>query len=197
MKMRLYLLLGVLLMALSLSGQNYQPGFLVTLEGDTVRGLVAPGASGNYAFKEDRNSSRRFYHEDELSAIDMGEGTFEKHLVEVVMGKFPEKRVVFLQVVVDGPLRLLEYQGEGLLFGNPYTNHFLYHDESEHPWRVPTGERMFRTQMSRYCADATELASSIKSGELGYDNLPEIVRNYNGWLLSQPLEETGEEESAD
>lgn len=186
MRFPLFLLFSLLL-AGSTVAQNYQAGYLLTLEGDTIQGMVAEAANGNFAFKEDRNSSRRFYHEDELFGFNVGESGYEKHVVEVLMGNFPEKRKVFLKLLVNGPLKLMEYEGEGLLFGNVYKNHFLYHPESEVPWRIPAKEKQFKSQMSRYFSDVPDLAARIKSKELGYDNLEEIVQIYNAWSLANPI----------
>lgn len=175
-------------------GQHFQPGNLVTQEGDTIVGLVAYATSDNMVFKENKKAHKKFYKRDQLDSFTFGESSFEKHKVEVLMGKFPEIRKVFLTVEVSGYLKLMVYEGKGLM-GGTHTNRFLYHVNSEYPWRVPHTERAFKNQASRYFSEHKELSQRIKSKDLAYDQLAEIVEIYNEWIANNPVDNKSEKEN--
>lgn len=190
---RLMLLLALLLPALLLPAllpaQQFVPGDLITLDGDTMSGLVAKATGGNYAYKANTHAEKNYFKEEALSGYSMGNERYERHLVDVLMGRFPERRNVFCKVLVYGPVKLLEYTGGGIVGGGTFTNHFLEHVDAEMPFRVPPGDKAFRSQMSMYFEECEELAAKIKSRELGYDQLSDLVLEYNNWAIRTALQE--------
>jgi hypothetical protein len=174
-------------MVLSSSAQMFEPGMLVTREGDSLLGYVARATEVSFAYKKEKNASQTFYKDNEVAAYAVNNQVYEQHVVEALRSDFPEILEVFLLVVVDGPIRLLEYTGKGL-FGNDHINYYLqYGDET--PYRVNRSKGYFKTTMKHYFADYPELSDRIKSKELGYDNLVEIVNTYNGWHIVKSAEE--------
>lgn len=172
--------------------QSFVPGELVTLEGDTMVGLVARATGGNFAYKANKKGERNFFKEKDLGGYVMDNYRYERHLVDVLMGRFPERRDVFCKVVVEGPVRLLEYSGKGML-GGTYTNLFLAHSDAEMPYRVSQNPRGFKSQMAMYFAEHEELATQIKKKELTYDDIVGIVVQYNAWAIETAEKEVAEE----
>ncbi len=177
---------------LSLQAQKYHDGNLVLETGDTLIGLVGNGPNETFVFKKDRKTKPIYKKEHEVTGYQFDDDIYRKFYVEVLMGNFPEHRVVYLKALVEGPVTLYEYKGKGLLFGE-HTNHFLHHVESEVPFRVPDGSRYFRAEMKNYFRDCEPIAEKIKSKEYGYDDMIEIVVKFNIWYeanASENAEET-------
>jgi len=166
----------------------WQPGELVLVEGDTLRGMVAKAKGNQFAYKVDRKGERNFFKEEEVVGYTLGDQQFERHVVDVFMGKFPERREVYLEILVDGPVKLFEYTGTGML-GASHTNRFLFHADASMPWRVPPKEGAFRKQVSMYFGDCESITDRIKSKELGYEQLNGIVVLYNSWAIAEAQKE--------
>lgn len=187
MKMKFATVL-LLLLPLGLLAQNFQKGQLVTLDGDTLKGYVARAKGKKFVYKADKKGERNFFDEEGIAGYTIGEFQYERHVVDVIMGKFPERRKVYLQVLVDGPVKLLEYTGTGML-GASHTNRFLVHADSPMPWRVPQKDRAFRNQVGMYFEECTMIKDRLKSGELGYEQLNGIVVIYNNWAILEAKKE--------
>jgi len=186
--MKQLVLIGLLLLPLlGLAQSDFQWGRLITVEGDTLDGYLARATGDQFVYKKEKNGTRSFIKEDDLASYRLGDDTYEKHLVDVQMGKFPERREVYLKVLVDGPVRLMEYTGTGML-GASHTNHFLFHDDASMPWLVPSQPRAFRNQVGMYFGDCEDVHGKIRQQEMGYDELNAIVILYNTWAISDALE---------
>ena len=160
-------------------------GKLVTQEGDTLEGLIAFQGKDKFAFKADKNSGRSFFDRDELMGFEIDDERYQQHIVEVIRGNFPEKVKTFLLVVEEGPVTLLEYKGPGIFGSKEHVNYYVH--MGEQPRRVNRNPGNFKKTMRHYFGDCEELAARIKSKELGYDNLKEIVTQYNEWHAKQPV----------
>lgn len=189
MKSRYLLLLGMLLGTLT-QAQIFKPGTLITTEGDTVTGLVAPGGGNTMVYKPDKKGKRDIFKLSELSGYKIDTAEYQLHVVEVIRGNFPEKTKAFLKVVIRGPVTLLEYRGDGI-FGKEHVNYYLHHGE-EVPYRVNRNGGNFKTTMKIYFRDYEELAQRIRKKELGYENLVEIVNIFNDWYQQEEANTTGD-----
>ncbi|MFN7115678.1 MAG: hypothetical protein ACK4TA_02705 [Saprospiraceae bacterium] len=92
---------------------DYRPGFIVTLQRDTVQGLVAfQGNKKNTRsckFKPSRSAPAIVYAPSTIAAYGFEQGRLYKtHLLLNAEG---EVQVAFFQVLVQGEVSLLEYQG--------------------------------------------------------------------------------------
>jgi hypothetical protein len=192
MKHGLLLIAFVGLFLLPCSAQMFESGMLVTREGDSLLGYVARATETTFAYKKDKNAAQTFYKDKEVAAYAVNNEVFEQHVVEALRNDFPEVLEVFLLVVVDGPVRLLEYKGTGL-FGNEHVNYYLQQEGQEVPYRVNSSKGYFKTTMKYYFADCPELVDRIKSKELGYDNLIEIVNTYNAWYIVKAAENAAQQ----
>jgi hypothetical protein len=180
-------------MGLVLKAQTYKEGMIVTSGGDTLNGLVGIGGTANMSFRKEKNSPVQLIPTKDVVAYRYDTATFVRHTFEVLRGNFPEKVNDFLWVALDGPVKLLEYTGKGL-FGSEHTNLYLY-TEGQVPYRVNTDPGNFRKTMRWYFEEHQELAARIKSKELGYENLKEIVVEFNRWFLEQAaLEKSSDQE---
>jgi hypothetical protein len=187
----LILFLGCLL--LPCSAQMFESGMLVTREGDSLLGYVSKATDNTFAYKKDKNAAQTFYKIKEIATFAANNEVYEQHVVEALRNDFPEVLEVFLLVIVDGPVRLLEYKGKGL-FGNDHINYYLHYGK-EVPYRVNRSKGYFKTTMKNYFSDYEELSTRIKKKELGYDNLIEIVNTYNSWCIVKAAEEAAKKET--
>ena len=179
-----------------LQAQTFAPGELVTLEGDTMSGLIAKASGGNWAYKANGKAGRNYFKEEDLGGYVLDGDRYERHIVDVLMGRFPERRNVFCKVMVEGTVRLLEYSGKGML-GGTHGNMFLHHADAEMPYRISDNPRLFKTEMAIYFAEHEELAAQIKKKELTYENIVGIVVMYNMWAEEKALQELAEEEASE
>ncbi len=180
MKKTLLVLTLLTFYGLTPHAQQYFEGNLVLEGGDTLNGLVGFGPEGTFVFQKDKKTKPVYKKESEVSGYQIGYDIYRKFYVEVLMGNFPEHRIVFLEAIVEGPVTLYEYKGKGLLFGE-HTNHFLHHAEIEIPFRVPKRSGYFRAELKNYFKDCELIAGKIKSKEYGYDDLIDIVVKFNIW----------------
>lgn len=177
----------LLLFAVSSQAQSFKEGMIVTIEGDTMVGLVAPNNETTFSFKKDRKAVQEIIPAKDVLAFSFDNEEYQKHTVEVLRGNFPEKIEDFLLVKVTGPVKLLEYKGKGI-FGSEHVNYYLQNN-TETPYRVNQDKNNFKKTMSWYFAENEELAAKIKQKELGYNDLMEIVNTFNGWFIQRELEE--------
>lgn len=191
MKQGLLLIAFVGLCLLQCPAQMFESGMLVTREGDSLLGYVARATENSFAYKKDKNASQTFYKDKEVAAYAINNQVYEQHVVEALRTDFPEILEVFLMVIVDGPVRLLEFQGKGL-FGNDHINYYLQRN-GETPYRVNRSKGYFKTTMKYYFSDYPELAERFKKKELGYDDLVEAVNTYNGWAIVKAAEEAAKQ----
>ena len=185
MTIRSILLLICLLASTALNAQMFKPGKLITTDGDTLSGLVAVQGKSTFAFKKDKKGERNLFDLKELASYEVNGEAYVKHVVEVLRGNFPEKTKAYLRVVVTGPISLLEYRGPGI-FGKEHVNFYLHHGDHV-PMRVNESKGNFKTTMRHYFSDYAELSEKIRTKELGFDNLIEIVVRYNTWYAEQPV----------
>jgi hypothetical protein len=183
--MRYSIGLILLLLGMNLQAQVFLPGKLYTTDGDTLVGLVAESGGITWSFKESKNAAEHIYTRRQILGFERRDERYEEHQVEVLRGKFPERVKDFLLVVEEGQVRLLRYDGKGIL-GGEHTCYFLHEKEMAVPLRVNVDPSNFKVQMRQYFGDYPELADRIKSKELGYENIQEIVQSYNTWYKDQP-----------
>ena len=183
--MRNFICLIILLAGLDLQAQVFLPGKLMTSEGDTLVGFVAEQGGITWSFKESKNGVVRIFTRRQVVGFQRKDERYEEHTVEVLRGKFPERVKDFLLVVEEGQVRLLRYDGVGI-FGSDHTCYFLHEKDMASPLRINVDPANFRVQMRQYFGDYAELAEKIKSKELGYEKIQEIVQLYNSWYKLQP-----------
>jgi hypothetical protein len=183
--MRNIICLIILLAGLDLQAQVFLPGKLITSDGDTLVGLVAEQGGITWSYKESKNAAVHIYTRRQIVGFQRKDEVYEEHVIEVLRGKFPERVKDFVLVVEEGQVRLLRYDGVGI-FGSDHTCYFLHEKEMASPLRVNVDAANFRVQMRQYFGDYAELAEKIKSKELGYDKIQEIVQIYNAWYKLQP-----------
>jgi hypothetical protein len=183
--MRNFICLIILLAGLDLQAQVFLPGKLMTSEGDTLVGFVAEQGGITWSFKETKNGVVRIFTRRQVVGFQRKDERYEEHTVEVLRGKFPERVKDFLLVVEEGQVRLLRYDGVGI-FGSDHTCYFLHEKDMAMPLRVNVDPANFKVQIRQYFSDYPELAAKIKSKELGYEKIQEIVQLYNSWYKLQP-----------
>jgi hypothetical protein len=183
--MRNFIVLIFLLLGLGLQAQVFLPGKLITIDGDTLVGLVAEQGGITWSFKESPKGAERIYTRRQVVGFERKDEKYEEHTFEVLRAKFPERVKDFLLVVEEGQVRLLRYDGKGL-FGSDHVGYYIHENGMLTPLRVNLDDANFKVQMRQYFSDFPELASRIKAKELKYENIQEIVQIYNSWYSKQP-----------
>lgn len=178
----------LLLSTWAVEAQVFLPGKLFTADGDTLVGLVAEQGGITWSFRETKNGPVSIYTRRQVLGFERQDEHYEEHTIEVLRGKFPERVKDFLLVVEDGQVRLLRYDGKGI-FGSDHTGYYLHEKDMAMPLRINVNPGNFKTQMHQYFSDHEELALRIKRKELGYENVQEIVQQYNAWYKDQPHDE--------
>lgn len=183
--MRQFTIAIFLLLGLGLQAQVFLPGKLITADGDTLVGLVAEQGGITWSYRAAKNEPVSIYTRRQVVGFERQDEKYEEHLVEVLRGKFPERVKDFLLVVEEGQVRLLRYDGVGI-FGSDHVGYYLHEKGMGMPLRVNLDDHNFKVQMYQYFSDYPELANRIKSKELQYDKIQEIVQIFNAWYKLQP-----------
>ena len=193
MRIQWIILAMFLLFTTEANAQLFRKGRLFTQDGDTLEGLIASQGKNTFAYKQTKKGKRKIYNFKELTGFEIAGERYQEHFIEVIRNNFPERTKAFLKVIVEGPLMLLEYKGEGI-FGNEHVNFYLYNGE-DMPYRVNRNPSNFKGQMKRYFHEVEDVRTKVKSKEYTYENLPEMVEAFNQWYMSQPVEEAPVKES--
>jgi hypothetical protein len=160
-------------------------GYVVTAKGDSLNGIVALDSENKWvAFKEGKGGDRTVYYPNDLKAFGIADVRYICETVEVTRNRFPELVHTFLQVMVQGPVELVQYSGETLL-GAEEVNHYFIRSNGSLLYRVPEKDKAFAKQMSSYFEEYSEISEQIRAGELVYADMPRIVILFNAWLESQ------------
>lgn len=172
--MRLFLLLFFSLPLLSFA-QGYQPGFLVTKQGDTIRGLLKHPFGSPYGvrFKEENNTKKAFAQKDILSYYIEKDGLYRSVL-------FMKDSVShMMKVVVDDYLSYYEVQlGET---SEKYFHILQKKDSGVQYWYSSEWFAGFKTGVSEYLKDDTALSNKIKKGDYSRKDILTIVDQYNAF----------------
>ncbi len=183
------------------------PGYIITHDNDTIHGYLE---LSNYVdnqkkvlFYESANDERyaKKYKAKEIKGYKVGPRSYESFRF---WPKNESKGVHFFLKVLDGPVSLYElyYKPQdptdesamgdvdivmGLNEKNLDTQLIAIKPGGE-PVQLDKLKffRNFKKNMSRYLADYPELAERIANKEEGYryENLNEIIREYNEWYLA-------------
>lgn len=183
---RILTLTTFLLVVLAVPAQKgrFFDGYVVTMGGDSLNGIVAMDSEGKWvAYKEGKGGDRTVYYPNDLKAFGIADVRYICETVEVTRNRFPELVHTFLQVVIQGPVELVEYSGETLL-GSEAVNHYYVRSSGSLLYRVPDKEKTFAKQMSSYFEENSEISEQIRAGDLKYEDMPRIVILFNAWLES-------------
>lgn len=187
MKIRLLTILALFIFALGAKAQKnkFFPGYIINLEGDSLPGIVAMDDAKKWiAWKEGKGKDRILYHPGEMQEFGMGDVRYICATVEVLRNRFPERVHGFLKVIIEGPVELVQYQGE-TLFGDDAEDMFVRAGDSTLFYRVPKKEKQFSKRMSEYFGANGEISDQIKNGEATYADLPRLVIQFNAWMREQ------------
>jgi hypothetical protein len=184
--MRNFICLIILLAGLDLQAQVFLPGKLMTSEGDTLVGFVAEQGGITWSFKETKNGVVRIFTRRQVVGFQRKDERYEEHTVEVLRGKFPERVKDFLLVVEEGQVRTSQLRRRRHFWQRPYLLFFARKGHGDAPLRINVDPANFKVQIRQYFSDYPELAAKIKSKELGYEKIQEIVQLYNSWYKLQP-----------
>ena len=163
--------------------QRWQEGYVVTAENDTLDGYVkkwwpytTARSSALVEFRADRRSQSDFYEPSDLRAYCRGE--------ELYLSGLSREFYAFLKVEEIGRLQLLRYSGINHLysprqrFSPIFTRYYIARQTQPHHLKKVRKEN-FTADMSRFFSDTPEISSQIRSRELRYRHLNEIVEAYN------------------
>jgi hypothetical protein len=170
--MKLGLFLVCFLPLLSLA-QGFQPGFLVTAQGDTVRGLLKHPFGSPYGvrFKDENNIKKNYSQKDVVSYFIDQDGLYRS--VWFMKDSMPH----MMKVVVDDYLSYYEVQ-----LGQTTENYFHILQKKDSPtqyWYSSEWFAGFKKGVADYLKDDSLLSVKLKNGEYGRKDIITIVREYN------------------
>lgn len=196
----LYLIFTFLILPLLVLGQkDYQSGYIITNNNDTLRGHVKDRKSPPYSklykkirFKNNKIIKRK-YGPHQIIGYKQGDNQFESLWIDVSHDFFQEKYTnipnsgekCFLKVIVKGYLPY--YQWEFKEQESDYIwEKSLYKKEDEHSLiRVTQGILgLKKKSLIIYFQDCPGLVDKIKNGEL--KDPVEIAKFYNKWKVYNP-----------
>ena len=113
LRKNLLLALGILISTLVEAQSDFRPGYIVTLDGDTINGLLSlRGEKANAKsciFKKDPDSEKVTYTPDQIRAYRFPD---LKGFLSSASLNYSVKDNVFLEYVAEGPLTILYYKDD-------------------------------------------------------------------------------------
>lgn len=177
---RLFLLICLMATAGLMPAQQFFPGRVILTKGDTLEGLIG-FTKGVMVYKEKEKSPLETFRKDEIASYKMGKTAMRRIRVLIKLNNFPEYKEGLAEVMVDGPVVLYRFTTEDI-YGNIFDTYHLCFNEGD-PWMVPEKPQPFRKKVSDYFESHEDLAARIDKRELTFDDLPQIVMEFNEWYL--------------
>jgi len=162
---------------------GYAEGYIVTVAGDTLTGLVKNKNATPYRvlidikFKRDEKSKVETFSPDRLKGFRIGMKQYVPKDVKLNFGV--EK--LFVEVIVDGHLSYyaLEYTG----FGAGNISEYVILEKINEKSQLVYDERSvainFKKKMAEYLKDAPEIVAKLNNGTYTRKNVEAIVKEYN------------------
>ena len=162
---------------------GYVKGYVVTIEGDTLTGLVKNKNTTPYRvlidikFKRDEKSKVETFSPDRLKGFRIGTKQYVSKEVHVHFGV----ERLFVEVIVDGHLSYyaLEYTG----FGAGNISEYVILEKTNEKDQLVYDEHSvainFKKKMAEYLKDAPELVAKINNGTYTRKHVEAIVKEYN------------------
>ena len=174
----------------------YHRGHVVVSNHDTLKGFVK-GTFQEVWFRPhlQKGEKTKFGWKSVVGYL-VEDHIYESNCVEVLQASFPERVCGFLRVLEKGPVTLLMYKGDNLYTDTKHENYYV--QKTNGPLiRVRKEKRAFRSDMSHFFHQHPGLRDSIKAKVMGYEDIWDIVHEYNNWakenlILEEPKEETEE-----
>ncbi len=183
-------ILSVIVVALfscltQLYGQSagFQTGFIITKEGDTIKGfvkyknMVPNRVLEKIKFKPSQEAEDKSYSPEDLIGFTIESHTF----ISKFTTAFGESQKAFLKVIMTGPLNYYQLEYTGFGAGN-ITNYVILEKEGSKEqitYVINSIGFNFKKNLSAYLADVPHLAEKISSGEYTKKDLSSIVAEYN------------------
>ena len=169
--MRYTFILTLLFGSLSVSGQNkYYDGHFITYSNDTLYRQIKVFNNrriNKITFLDENQKKQRFTAKKVREFSIYG---FHTYVAVAPMPKFPHKRS-FAKVIEEGQSRLLLYE--------PTRKYYLTGRSDTHIEKVKKWG--FRSQMSSFFRDYSDMKDYMKSRKLKYRDVRAIVQEYNRW----------------
>lgn len=178
---RFLLIAAFAALCVPVAGQSFHDGWMY-YKGDTMKGQLADAGPVLF-FRLNKMTASVSYAKKNVSEYSIGEERYRCQPVDVMNGKFVQKQFLCLELEVRGTANLWLGVGDDV-YGNPWDNYYV--DIKGYQMIMVRKGRPFRKQMSWYFADHKDLSMRIRSGELGYEDLGDIVREYNSWAAGKP-----------
>ena len=162
---------------------GYAEGYIVTVAGDTLTGLVKNKNATPYRvlidikFKRDEKSKVETFSPDRLKGFRIGMKQYVPKDVKLNFGV--EK--LFVEVIVDGHLSYyaLEYTG----FGAGNISEYVILEKVNEKSQLVYDERSvainFKKKMAEYLKDAPEIVAKLNNGTYTRKHVEAIVKEYN------------------
>lgn len=189
----LFLLLFVSATLTGYGQTNFRPGYYITWENDTVRGLIDyRGEVRNSAlcfFKKDETSAPLRFGPDEIQAYRFTDG---KYYISQTINLQGEDKKVFLEFLVNGITNLYFYRD--------INNYSYFIEDRNGKWIELTNELItenrdgkgsiqrssnrYKGQLKATFADNDQIQPQIDHVSLGHKSLISLTRNYHDYVCN-------------
>ena len=196
----LNLLFALLLLPVLISGQkDYQTGYIITNNNDTLTGKVKDRKSPPFGklykkihFKRNKGFKRK-YNPQQIIAYKQGDNQFESLWIDISQNIFKQKYTSvpdfgeksFLKVIVKGYLTYYHWEFQD--YESEYIDEISLYKRMDEPYFARVTQGIFglkKKRLAEYFQDCPELINKIENGELR--NPVEIAIFYNNWKEYNP-----------
>ncbi|HAS43766.1 MAG TPA: hypothetical protein DCS93_25010 [Microscillaceae bacterium] len=187
-------------------GQQYSPGYIIKVNGDTLRGFVNYKAgqisSNQVKFKTELSQEAQTYRVRGITGFKLKDDIYLTAKVKIDTTKNPNKLTydskyyfadyrVFLQVLTLGPKSLFYYKGP---FG---IKHFYIQKGNEYELllykkylkgeRVITEDNRYKGQLLLYLSTCSSIKYNIENIVYGKRSLTKLFKRYYDCTLEKPI----------
>lgn len=166
--------LCISILCISAQTKGYEPGFVVTVKGDTIRGEIKHKSGEEIKERvliKLSEEEKETVKTEDISLLIAGNETYVRMLVG--------KESLLLLEMSAGALELYEHQELYLQNGQDairYTMYLRRAGETEFTVIKPGG---WKKQVAEFISDYTELADELNKHSL--EELPSVITAYNQW----------------
>jgi hypothetical protein len=162
---------------------QYEPGYLITAKGDTMRGLIKYTRqyelSHRVQFRNEKTREPETFRPFAVKAFFVKNEYYEAKIYDYAPYEAQGYAVFMRRVnLEDGPIRIYEYWNSDKERG--FTQTFI---EKQGKPMLEVDYLRFKKQMMRFFEDFPQLSAKIGRNAFKASELPRIAAEYNAWKV--------------
>ncbi len=155
---------------------KYYKGYVVLLNGDTLKGEIRKNAKKEYdnftkaSFKKTNGTETKTYHADKVKAYEVDGATF--------ISRNLDGEQVFVKRLSKGTVNLYEAQVEVLQMNEVKVRSDFYMEKEAGEFvKIKSGK--FKKQITDVMGDNEEIVKGLEEKKYDFDNIVEVFNAYN------------------